>query len=69
MNVINEDTENTTADFPEADCTCPILYGRATADVNGGQMSGTCTPPSPDEVWTIWSSAKHVPQAMNDWVQ
>jgi len=65
VNVIGDGT----AEFPEADCTCPVIYGRFTADVNGGQMSGSCAPPSPDEVWSIWSSAKYVPQAMNGWVQ
>jgi len=69
VNVINKDTPNTTAEFPDADCTCPILYGQATADVNGGQMSGTCAPPAPDQVWTIWSNAKFVPQAKNGWAQ
>lgn len=58
-----------TAEFPEADCVCPILYGSATADLNGGQMSGSCAPPSADELWSIWSRAKYVPQAVHDWAQ
>ena len=31
-----------TARFPEADCTCPIFFGDAIADVTGGNMKGSC---------------------------
>ncbi len=58
-----------TAVFPEADCTCPIFYGRALADVNGGTMTGSCTPPSTDELWSIYQNTERIPQAINDWVQ
>jgi hypothetical protein len=33
------------ARFPEYDCTCPILPGPSIADLNGGNMDGSCTPP------------------------
>lgn len=63
-------TKGGTADFPEADCICPIFYGQAIADLNGGTMSGSCEPPSKDELWSIYTRAsKHIPQAMNGWAQ
>src|SRR6476620_6597120 len=34
-----------TAMFPEYDCTCPILDGPSIADLSGGNMKGSCTPP------------------------
>jgi hypothetical protein len=58
-----------TADFPEADCVCPIFYGRAIADLNGGMMSGSCAPPSTDQLWSIYSNSKFIPQAINGWAQ
>lgn len=58
-----------TAVFPEADCVCPIFYGRALADLNGGTMTGSCTAPSKDELWSIYKNTERIPQAMNDWVQ
>jgi hypothetical protein len=58
-----------TAEFPEADCVCPIFYGRAIADVNGGMMSGSCAPPSTDGLWSIYSKSKFIPQAINGWAQ
>lgn len=62
-------TSGGTADFPEADCICPIFYGRAIADLNGGTMSGSCEPPSKDELWSIYTRTKYIPQAINGWAQ
>jgi hypothetical protein len=56
-----------TANFPEADCTCPIFSGHAIADLAGGNMTGSCEPPSPDQIWSIYSLRTHIPQAINDW--
>ena len=40
-----------TAFFPEADCTRPIFSGEAIADLTGGNMQGSCKPPTaPDGV-------------------
>lgn len=58
-----------TALFPEADCTCPIFSGEAIADVAGGNMKGSCKPPSPDVIWSLYSPKKHIPQQINAWVQ
>lgn len=54
--------------FPEADCTCPIFSGEAIADVVGGNMQGSCEPPSPDQIWSIYSIQSHIPQEINGWV-
>jgi hypothetical protein len=58
-----------TANFSEADCVCPLVYGRAVADLNGGDMSGSCRPPAADQVWSLYSTLDHIPQAINGWAQ
>lgn len=40
--------------FREADCTCPVFSGVSVADVNGGNMQGSCKPPSDDGVWSLY---------------
>ena len=40
-----------TATFPEYKCTCPIFDGPSIADLNGGNMHGSCTPPH-DQIWS-----------------
>jgi hypothetical protein len=54
--------------FPEADCTCPIFSGNAIADVLGGNMNGSCEPPSPDGIWSLFSLMLEIPQEINGWV-
>ncbi len=61
-------TAGGTASFPEYDCTCPIFSGPAIADVNGGNMQGSCQPP-PDQIWSLYAPRLHIPQAINDWVR
>ena len=56
-----------TASFPEAKCTCPIFDGPAIADVNGGNMRGSCKPPGPNKVWSLYFPRQHIPQAINNW--
>ena len=58
-----------TANFPAAQCTCPIFSGPAIADLNGGNMQGSCDPPPNDGVWSLYSPQGHIPQALNDWNQ
>jgi hypothetical protein len=58
-----------TAQFPEYDCTCPILEGPAIADLTGGNMQGSCRPPSENQVWSIFAPREHIPQAINHWVR
>ena len=56
-----------TAQYPEMSCTCPIKTGPAIADVQGGNMKGSCIPPGKHQVWSFFSVAEHLPQAMNQW--
>jgi hypothetical protein len=53
------------AEFPQADCTCPIFSGHAIADVTGGNMKGSCAPPA-GKIWSLYSVRKEIPQAP-DW--
>lgn len=56
-----------TAQFPEATCTCPVYNGTALADVNGGNMHGSCAAPGPGQVWSLFWPMSHIPQAINNW--
>jgi len=56
-------TGDGTALFPQADCTCPIFSGHAIADVTGGNMTGSCEPPEPGKIWSLYSVRKDIPQA------
>ena len=55
------------ASYPEMSCTCPILKGKAIADVNSGNMRGSCAAPSKNGVWSLYSFRQHIPQAINGW--
>jgi hypothetical protein len=62
-----------TASFPQVDCTCPILYGKALADVTGGNMQGSCAPPAAPlstqlPIWSLFSHEPQIPQEIYDWV-
>ena len=56
-----------TANFPAAECTCPIFNGPALADLNGGNMTGSCDPPPNNGVWSLYSPMGHIPQEINNW--
>ena len=56
-----------TANFPAAQCTCPIFNGPAIADLNGGNMQGSCDPPPNNGVWSLYSPQGHIPQEINNW--
>jgi hypothetical protein len=59
-----------TAVFPEADCTCPVIFGPSLANLAGGNMQGSCETP-PDQPGTIWSTYQprpNIPQALTNWV-
>lgn len=58
-----------TARYPEAQCNCPIEAGDAIADVAGGNMRGSCRPPGPGALWSLYSIRKEIPQQVNHWVQ
>ena len=58
-----------TAQFPEADCQCPIFCGPAFADTTGGNMQGSCEPPAPGQIWSEFSPQPEIPQESNNWAQ
>jgi hypothetical protein len=47
--------------YPAASCECPILNGWSIADVNAGNMTGSCDPP-PNGVWSMYAPLTEVPQ-------
>ena len=55
------------ASYPEMSCVCPILKGKSIADVNSGNMRGSCAAPSKNGVWSLYSFRQHIPQASNGW--
>jgi len=58
-----------TATALEAECTCPVILGHALANLAGGNMQGSCAPPGPDQLWSIWEATRsEIPQALTDWV-
>ncbi|MGH7048374.1 MAG: hypothetical protein ACREE2_18510 [Stellaceae bacterium] len=57
-----------TAKYPEVECTCPIESGDGIADVDGGNMRGSCAQPGPGALWSLYSPKKEIPQAINHWV-
>jgi hypothetical protein len=56
-----------TASFPEASCLCPVISGAALADVTGGNMQGSCTPPGKGQVWSLYEPKSNLPQQVNNW--
>ena len=57
-----------TANFPEADCTCPVILGQSLADLAGGNMQGSCDPPGPGQLWSTFQLRPDIPQAITNWV-
>src|SRR5260370_39374004 len=54
-----------TANFPAAQCTCPIFKGLALADVNGGNMTGSCVPSPNYGMWTLYIHPVNNSQTLN----
>ena len=51
--------------YPEVKCTCPVLEGKAIADLTGGNMAGSCAAPMVDGkegVWSLFAPKVHYPQ-------
>jgi hypothetical protein len=55
-----------TATFPEVNCTCPIFDGPNIADLKGGNMQGSCTPPN-GQIWSTYQPRATIPQAITNW--
>ena len=49
-------------------CACPIFYGVAHADLAGGNMQGSCEPPGPGQLWSLYFPREEIPQEINNWV-
>jgi len=65
--IIKVHTATGYAYFPSATCKCPILTGLDEVEVDGGNMQGSCAPPTPSTVWSgFWPHAK-TPQALASW--
>jgi hypothetical protein len=60
--------DGTTANFPEADCTCPVILGTSIANLSGGNMQGSCAPPGPGQIWSSYQIRPDIPQALTNWV-
>jgi hypothetical protein len=48
--------------YPEVECRCPILEGKALADTQAGNMTGSCDIPRPGTVWSLFAPRVFYPQ-------
>ena len=53
--------------YPAATVLCPVFNGKALADLTGGNMTGSCNPPSKDTIWSLFAVETEQPQQMLDW--
>lgn len=53
--------------YPEMSCLCPIFTGHAIADLQGGNMNGTCRIPEKEKIWSLYAIKRFIPQEMNNW--
>jgi hypothetical protein len=64
VNTITGGTRN----FPEADCTCPVILGTSIANLSGGNMKGSCEPPEDGKIWSSYQARPDIPQEITNWV-
>lgn len=55
-------TDNQGIPHKAVSCTCPILTGDNIADLNGGNMQGSCTSSDPDVVFSTYEFSESFPQ-------
>lgn len=55
-------TGNNGIAYPEVECRCPILTGRAIADTTAGNMKGTCATTDSQHVWSLFAPKLFYPQ-------
>jgi len=55
-------TGNNGTPYPEVECRCPILEGRAIADTKAGNMAGSCAPTDSKHVWSLFAPKLYYPQ-------
>jgi hypothetical protein len=61
--MITVNTKDGPVQYPERVAVCPVLKGKAIADVSGGNMQGSCAPPGEGKVWSLFSLRTTFPQA------
>jgi hypothetical protein len=59
-------TGNNGTAYPEVECRCPILNGRAIADTSAGNMTGSCAATDDQHVWSLFAPKTHYPQEINN---
>ena len=65
-------TSNDGQVWPEVSCTCPVLLGKAIADLTGGNMQGSCVAPMVNGekgVWSLFAPVFNYPQEASNFVQ
>ena len=55
-------TGNNGVAYPEVECRCPILKGRAIADTAAGNMQGSCAATDSKHVWSLFAPKLIYPQ-------
>lgn len=62
-------TDNRGIPHKAVSCSCPILTGDNIADLNGGNMQGSCTSSDPNVVYSTYEISDSYPQYVDDmWV-
>jgi len=51
--------------YPAVSCECPILMGDNVADLNGGNMKGSCTSSDPNAVYSTFEFSDSFPQLID----
>ena len=69
---VKEADGKTTKEYPEAVCKCPIITAEVAvmngkpleglAALNEGNMNGSCNPPRPGTIWSLFSPLEVFPQ-------
>ena len=54
-------TTNNGVTYPEVTCTCPVLNGKAIADLSAGTMKGSCLTEL-GQVWSLFAPKVYYPQ-------
>ena len=59
-------TNSSGVEYPEVICTCPILKGPNLADLDAGNMQGSCEPTDANHVWSTFWPRFEYPRQQND---
>ena len=51
--------------YPAVSCECPIIVGDNVADLNGGNMNGSCTSSDPNAVYSTFEFSNSFPQLID----